>query len=167
MVEFLGIAPDEVVQTTAELYLKYGTTLAGLVVRRRGARAGLQWHMHTCVCMCMHTHAHTWTHTHARSLPQAKGHTIDYDHWHAHVHAPLDYDAMLHPDLLLREILCRCCPCCKRCWHLQLFMVAMMMAAWPTSLWRCMPPAQHRRAAVHLHKRGHQARAEVPAAPGY
>lgn len=57
----------------------------------------------------------TWTHT-TRSLtakappntlppPQANGHKICYKDWHSCVHAPLDYETMLHPDALVREIL--------------------------------------------------------------
>ncbi|KAF5838196.1 HAD-like domain-containing protein [Dunaliella salina] len=37
---------------------------------------------------------------------QASGYQINYDDWHSKVHAPLDYQSMLHPDVLLREILC-------------------------------------------------------------
>eukprot|EP00197_Chlamydomonas_leiostraca_P001857 CAMPEP_0202887226 /NCGR_PEP_ID=MMETSP1391-20130828/42574_1 /ASSEMBLY_ACC=CAM_ASM_000867 /TAXON_ID=1034604 /ORGANISM="Chlamydomonas leiostraca, Strain SAG 11-49" /LENGTH=261 /DNA_ID=CAMNT_0049570507 /DNA_START=130 /DNA_END=915 /DNA_ORIENTATION=- len=68
MVEHLGISKDKVSALTSELYLKYGTTMAGLA---------------------------------------ATGYKIDYDAWHEAVHhKAIDYHHLLHPDVLLREILC-------------------------------------------------------------
>lgn len=70
MVQRLGVPQEKVAALTTELYLKYGTTMAGLV---------------------------------------ATGFKLDYDHWHSEVHhKAIDYNHLLHPDILLREILCRC-----------------------------------------------------------
>lgn len=113
MVNKLKIPVEEVQEKCSELYLNFGTTLAGLVVSysllsvltaRCGPYSSLEGYVDS-ERFLFQSFCPRSLFPPSLLVLQASGYTVDFDDWHAEVHGTLPYEKYLRPDPKMKILL--------------------------------------------------------------
>jgi hypothetical protein len=123
MTEILNFSEDDARKRSREYYIEYGTTLAGLEVRRKrqqglsncctglkharkdGHNNPLNFLLILILSGRMDFPCFLAPHEQFERRLAANGTRIDYDYWHEFIHGSLDYDKHLQPNPELRKLL--------------------------------------------------------------